>query len=299
MGFKEATLRLPGVRPTLRERLGASLVRAALLVPALSLLLPLLIACLLLIRYSFNGWNPARTMYSAWTFHNYRLVLGDRFYLGVLGNTLKLGAIVTAIALALAYPVAYAIAAARRKQLLILMVVVPLWMDVLIRAYSWIVLLNRKGLVNTLLIRLHLVDTPVHFLATPLAVVLELLHEVLPFMILTLASILQRIDPALREAAMNLGANPLVAFWRVTFPLSLPGLLASTMLTFSLTISAFAGPLILGGGRVPMMSLIINQQMTFGMNWPLGSAEAVTLMILVLMLLYLYSVAMRRLPAAG
>ncbi len=295
----QAALSPPGARSTLPERMRAWLGRAVLLVPALSLLLPLLIACLLLMRYSLNGWDTGRNMYPAWTLRNYSGVLGDPFYRGVLGNTLKLGAIVTGVALVLAYPMSYAIAAARRRQVLLLLVVIPLWMDVLIRAYGWIVLLNRGGLVNTLLLRLHLVEAPVRFLATPLAVVLQLVHEVLPFMILTLTSILQRIDPALREAAMNLGANPLVAFWRVPLPLSLPGILASTILTFSLAISAFAGPLILGGGRVPLMSLIINQQMTFGMNWPLGSAEAVTLMALVLMLFYLYSVAMRRLPAAG
>lgn len=294
----EAILALPGMRPALAERARVGLARAALLVPALSVLLPLLVACGLLIRYSFNGWDPVRTMYPAWTLQNYRSVLGDPFYRGVLVNTVKLGAIVTGVALALAYPTAYAIASARRKQVLLLLVVVPLWMDVLIRAYGWIVLLSRAGLVNSLLLRLQLVEAPVRFLATPLAVVLELLHEVLPFMILTLASILQRIDPALREAAMNLGAGPLTAFWRVTLPLSLPGILASTMLTFSMAISAFAGPLILGGGRVPVMSLMINQQMTYGLNWPLGSADAVTLMVLVLTLLYLYSVAIRRLQTA-
>jgi putative spermidine/putrescine transport system permease protein len=298
MRLSEATLVLPAARSALPERVRTGLVRAGLLAPALSLLLPLLVACGLLVRYSFNGWDPTRTMYAAWTLDNYRAVLGDPFYRGVLWNTLQIGAIVTGAALALAYPVAYAIAAARRRQALVVLVVVPLWMDVLIRAYGWIVLLSRGGLVNTLLLRLQVVEAPVRFLATPLAVVLELLHEVLPFMILTLASILQRIDPALREAAMNLGAGPLAAFWRVTLPLSLPGVLASTMLTFSLAISAFAGPLILGGGRVPVMSLIINQQMTYGLNWPLGSAEAVTLMALVLTLLYLYSLVVRRLPAA-
>jgi len=281
----------------LPERLRVGLARTALLLPAVSLLLPFFAASLLLARYSFNGWDPMRTMFPAWTLRNYVAVLGDPFYLGVLGNTLKLGAIVTGIALLLAYPVAYAIATAQRKQLLVLLAVIPLWMDVLIRTYGWIVLLSHRGLVNTLLVRLHLVDAPVRFLATPLAVVLELLHEVLPFMIVTLASILQRLDPALRDAAMNLGANPFVTFWRITLPLSLPGVLASTMLTFSLAISAFAGPLILGGGRVPVMSLIINEQMTFGMNWPLGSAEAVTLMVLVLTLLYLYTLGMRRLPS--
>jgi len=276
-------------------RLRGAVPQLALLVPALTLLLPFYLACALLLRYSFNGWDATRTMFPAWSLHNYGTVLGDPFYLRVLGNTLRLGAIVTGIALLLAYPLAYVLATAKRKKALVLLIIVPLWMDVLIRSYAWIVLLNGRGLVNTMLLQAHLVDRPIRFLATPTAVVLELLHEVWPFMIVMLASILQRLDMTLWDAAMNLGANPFVAFWRVTFPLSLPAVLASTMLTFSLAISAFAGPLILGGGRFPVMSLIVNEQMTFGMNWPLGSAEAVTLMMLVLMLLYLYSVILRRL----
>jgi putative spermidine/putrescine transport system permease protein len=226
---------------------------------------------------------------------NYATMLSSTFNRNVLANTLLLGAIVTIIGLFLGYPVAYALVSARHRNWLLLLTVVPLWMDVLIRAYGWIVLLSRQGIVNATLIHLGVIDAPMTFIGTRIAVVLDLLHETLPFMIVTLYSVLQRLDPTLGDAAMNLGANRTVTFLSITLPLSLPGILASTVLAFSLAISAFAGPLILGGGKVPMMSLLIFQQMTFGMNWPLGAAEAVTLMVIVLSLLIIYSLIIRRL----
>jgi putative spermidine/putrescine transport system permease protein len=171
-------------------------------------------------------------------------------------------------------------------------------MDVLVRAYGWIVLLNRNGLVNRGLVRTGLVERPISFLGTETAVVLELLHEVLPFMILPLASVLQRIDPTLREGGHGLGAGAATAFWRVTLPLSAPGLLAGTLLTFSLAASAFVAPLILGGGRVPMMSILIQQQMTALLNFPAGSAQAIVLVLLVSLLLIGYGRALRGAPAA-
>jgi putative spermidine/putrescine transport system permease protein len=272
-------------------------VWALLLVPSATLLIPFFASVLLLLRYSFNLWTPEMGMRNSWDLTNYARMLGDAYYLGVLGNTLKLGAIVTAIALVIGYPVAYAITLVRYKHLLLVLVVIPLWMDVLIRAYGWIVILNRFGLVNNLLVGLRVIEEPLTLLGTPVAVVLDLVHETLPFMVVTLFSILQRLDPALREAAMNLGANRIVTFLKVTLPLSLPGMLASTTLTFSLAVSAFAGPLILGSGRVPMMSLLIFQQMTFANNWAFGSAQAVTLMVIVLGMLAIHTAAVRRLPA--
>jgi putative spermidine/putrescine transport system permease protein len=266
-----------------------------MLLPATLLLVPFCAACVVLISYSFDRWSPQTGHIPAWDLMNYATMLGSTFNRNVLANTLLLGAIVTIIGLFLGYPVAYALVSARHRNLLLLLTVIPLWMDVLIRAYGWIVLLSRQGVLNATLIQLGIIDSPMTFTGTRIAVVLDLLHETLPFMIVTLYSVLQRLDPTLRDAAMNLGANRVVTFFSVTLPLSLPGILASTVLAFSLAISAFAGPLILGGGKVPMMSLLIFQQMTFGMNWPLGAAEAVTLMVIVLSLLFIYGFIIRRL----
>ena len=166
--------------------------------------------------------------------------------------------------------------------------------DALVRAYGWIVLLSRSGLVNRALVSVGVVDRPVQFLGSETAVVLELLHEVMPFMILPIAGVLERVDPAVREAAIGLGASKVTAFWRVTVPLSFPGIVGGSLLTFSLSMSAFVAPLVLGGGRIPMMSILIQQQMTMLLNWAAGSAQSITLVVLVSILLLGYARTLRQ-----
>ena len=272
--------------------------RALLLLPAVLITASLLVACLIILRFSFNTWSPASGMVSSWTLANYVAFLSDSFHYRAFLTTLKIGVIVTGTALILGYPVAYLLSISRRKHLILFLIVLPLMMDVLVRAYGWIVLLSRSGLVNRALVWTGVLERPMQFLGTETAVVLELLHEVLPFMILPIAGVLQRIDPALREAAIGLGASRPAAFLRVTLPLSLPGLLAGTLLTFTLTMSAFVAPLVLGGGRVPMMSILIQQQMTMLLNWPAGSAQAIVLVVLVSLLLLGYVRVLRERPAA-
>jgi ABC-type spermidine/putrescine transport system permease subunit I len=271
---------------------------ALLLGPAALITASLLVASLIIVRFSFNTWSAARGMAPAWTLANYVAFASDPFHYKAFLTTLRIGLIVTVTALLLGYPVAYLLAVSRRKHLLLFLIVLPLMMDVLVRAYGWIVLLSRSGLVNRVLVATGMFARPMQFLGTETAVVLELLHEVLPFMILPIAGVLQRIDPALREAAVGLGAAPFTAFLRVTLPLSLPGLLAGTLLTFSLAMSAFVAPLVLGGGRVPMMSILIQQQMTMLLNWPAGAAQAVVLVALVSLLLLGYARVLREGPAA-
>jgi putative spermidine/putrescine transport system permease protein len=271
---------------------------ALLLGPAALITASLLVASLIIVRFSFNTWSAARGMAPAWTLANYVAFASDPFHYKAFLTTLRIGLIVTVTALLLGYPVAYLLAVSRRKHLLLFLIVLPLMMDVLVRAYGWIVLLSRSGLVNRVFVATGMFARPMQFLGTETAVVLELLHEVLPFMILPIAGVLQRIDPALREAAVGLGAAPFTAFLRVTLPLSLPGLLAGTLLTFSLAMSAFVAPLVLGGGRVPMMSILIQQQMTMLLNWPAGAAQAVVLVALVSLLLLGYARVLREGPAA-
>jgi putative spermidine/putrescine transport system permease protein len=270
---------------------------ALLLGPAALITASLLVASLIIVRFSFNTWSAARGMAPAWTLANYVAFASDPFHYKAFLTTLRIGLIVTVTALLLGYPVAYLLAVSRRKHLLLFLIVLPLMMDVLVRAYGWIVLLSRSGLVNRVFVATGMFARPMQFLGTETAVVLELLHEVLPFMILPIAGVLQRIDPALREAAVGLGAAPFTAFLRVTLPLSLPGLLAGTLLTFSLAMSAFVAPLVLGGGRVPMMSILIQQQMTMLLNWPAGAAQAVVLVALVSLLLLGYARVLREGPA--
>ena len=282
--------------PAIRRRRRRWAPRLALFVPAVAVTGSLLIAFLIILRFSFNTWSPATGMATTWTVTNYVAFLSDPFHYKALFITLKISVIVTAIGLVLGYPVAYLLSVSRRKHLILFLIVLPLLMDVLVRAYGWIVLLSRSGLVNRALLQAGLVERPVQFLGTETAVVLELLHEVLPFMILPIAGVLQRIDPALREAAVGLGGSRLTAFFRITLPLSLPGLLAGTLLTFSLSMSAFVAPLVLGGGRVAMMSILIQQQMTMLLNWPAGAAQSIVLVILVSGLLLGYARALRVQP---
>ena len=279
-----------------RRRWARWLAGTLLLSPAVLITGSLLVACLIILRFSFNTWSAASGMASTWTLGNYVAFASDPFHYKALLTTLRIGVIVTATALVLGYPVAYLLSVSRRKHLILFLIVLPLMMDVLVRAYGWIVLLSRSGLVNRVLVGTGLLARPMQFLGTETAVVLELLHEVLPFTILPIAGVLQRIDPALREAAVGLGAGSATAFLRVTLPLSLPGLLAGTLLTFSLAMSAFVAPLVLGGGRVPMMSILIQQQMTLLLNWPAGAAQAIVLVALVSLLLLGYVRVLREEP---
>jgi putative spermidine/putrescine transport system permease protein len=268
-----------------------------LLLPAFAITASLLAACLVILRYSFNAWSPTGGMVTTWTLENYVAFFADPFHYKALLTTLRVSLVTTAFALVLGYPVAYLLSVSRRKHLILFLIILPLLMDVLVRAYGWVVLLSRNGLVNRALLWTHLQERPISFLGTETAVVLELLHEVLPFMVLPIASVLERIDPALREAATGLGAAQGTVFLRITLPLSLPGLLAGTLLTFTLAASAFVAPLVLGGGRVLMMSILIQQQMTALLNWPAGSAQAIVLVLLASLLLVGYGWALRGRPA--
>ncbi|PYM63709.1 MAG: ABC transporter permease [Candidatus Rokuibacteriota bacterium] len=282
-----------------RRRRARWLAATLLLSPAVLITGSLLVACLIILRFSFNTWSTTSGMASTWTLDNYVAFASDPFHYKALLTTLRIGVLVTATALVLGYPVAYLLSVSRHKHLILFLIVLPLMMDVLVRAYGWIVLLSRSGLVNRVLVGTGLLARPMQFLGTETAVVLELLHEVLPFTILPIAGVLQRIDPALREAAVGLGAGSVTTFLRVTLPLSLPGLLAGTLLTFSLAMSAFVAPLVLGGGRVPMMSILIQQQMTLLLNWPAGAAQAIVLVALVSLLLLGYDRVLREAPRAG
>jgi spermidine/putrescine transport system permease protein len=261
----------------------------ALLVPALAFVVFLLMAAVFLLRYSLNSWSPTTGMISAWSIHSYVKFLSHPYFVGALVKSMRLAFLVTVIALAIGYPVAYLMSVSPRyRNLITILVVAPLIMDVVIRAYGWIVLLSNGGLVNVAIRALGLTHEPVKLLYTQWAVVAELLHETLAFMVLPIAAVLQKIDPSLREAGGTLGATRWKTFWLITFPLSLPGVLAGTFLVFALGMSAFVGPLILGGGNVTVMSLVIRDQIGVTLDWPLGSAMSIVLVTLTLVLLIFY-----------
>lgn len=261
----------------------------ALFVPSGFILLSLLATCIILLRISFYSWSAGHPMQPNWTLNAYRALLTDPVVLKAFMTTLRISLIVTAVCLVLGYPVAVGIARAGRwRPFLIFLLITPMLTDVLIRAYGWIVMLGQRGLVNALMTSLGLWERPQQLLYTELSVILELIHELSPFMVLPIASVVERINPALREAAMNLRAGPVRTFLHITLPLSIPGIIAGTFLTFALAMSAFVAPLILGGGNVMTMTVLMRQSMFTTLNWPLGAAQSVALVLLVVAMLAIY-----------
>lgn len=265
---------------------------AWLLLPALLVSLSLFFAILMIARFSLNTWSASTGMVSDWTLANYRTFFADSFNYRILETTFRISLLVTLLALVLGYPLAFLLATTRYKKLVLFIITIPLLMDILVRAYGWVVLLSGNGLVNRTLVATGVLDRPMRFIGTETAVVLELLHEVIPLMVLPIARVLERIDPSVTEAATGLGAGPVSVFFRITLPLSLPGVVAGTLLTFGIAASAFAAPLILGGGRVLMISISITQQMTSLLNWAAGATQAVILLVIVSMLMAGYGRAL-------
>lgn len=273
---------------------GRALALLVLFAPGAVVMASLVVACLVLVRYSFNAWDPAGTMVPAFTLASYERLFTDPVLRMALANTVRISATVTVICLVVAYPVALGIARSRWRNLLVFLVVTPLLTDVLVRTYGWIILLSQNGPINAAMTGLGVWDSPRRLLYRELAVVVELVHELIPFMILPIANVLERLDPALREAAMNLRAGPARTFLHVTLPLSAPGLLAGSLLVFALAMSAFSAPLLLGGGRVTTMTILIQQQMFTTLDWPRGSAQSILLVAVVLLILAGYRTLLRR-----
>ncbi len=216
--------------------------------------------------------------------------LFDGLYLGILWRSVSTALVCTAVCLLLGYPFAYYLARYRPKHrnILLLLVVVPFWTNFLIRTYAWILILRTEGLLNSLLGSVFPNWGPLELLNTPLAVQIGLVYGYLPFMILPLYAALEQLDMSLLEAAQDLGASPRRAFWHVTVPLSLPGILAGSMLVFIPTVGAFLTPDLLGGGKVSYIGNVIERQFKTARDWPFGSALSFMLMGIVLVGTVLY-----------
>lgn len=228
--------------------------------------------------------------YSYLTLENYAKFLFDPFYLSILRRTLELAAIVTGVSLLIAYPVAHYMStlSSRGQALLTLMYLSPWLVSVVIKNYGWSLLLAEKGLVNQVLVASGVLRSPAALMWTEFAVVVGLTHAFLVFMILPIFSSLAALDRRLLLAAQNLGANRVQSFLRVTLPLSLPGVLAGSLMVFTLSTSAFITPSILGGARVKVMAYVAYQEIMGMVNWPFGSTIAFILLIVVSALAFSY-----------
>lgn len=258
----------------------------ALLAPALVVLL--LVFVLPLAFLASNSLHPGGSMGRIgpqWTLANYIRFLGDPFYLGILVDTLAVGLVVVAICAVIGYPVAYFLARthSRWRGALTFAVLAPMLISVVVRNLGWLPVLGDSGLVNWLLLSTGLVSEPVKLVYNLTGVIIGLVHALSPFMIMSLITVIRGIPPELEEASTNLGAGPLETFWRVVLPLSRPGLLAGGLLVFTLSIAAYITPAMMGGKRVLLMAVFIEQQVRSVLNYPFGATASVVLLTVVIL----------------
>ena len=260
----------------------AGLAGPATLYVGIGLLLPLAI----LLRYSLNQFVPGKFMVDALTIENYLKFFTDSYYIAVLLRTVRVALITTVICLLMGFPLAYVLARTqtRFKSLLVMLVVLPLFIGNAVRAAGWMVAFGNKGLVNASLMGLGVIGQPIEIMFTEGAVIIGITAVNLPFMVLTLQSVIEGINRSVEEAAFNLGATPWRMARRVLFPLAMPGMLAGTILTFILAMNAYATPVLLGGPRFQMMGPLVYNQFVQQNNWPFGGAIAFILMIGTLVL---------------
>jgi putative spermidine/putrescine transport system permease protein len=258
-----------------------ALVGPATIFVALSLFAPLAI----LFRYSLNDFDKAKkTMVAALSPANYVQFFTDLYYTSALTTTIEVALLSTAACLVLGFPLAYVVARtqSRFKHVLIIAIVLPLFVGNAVRAAGWMVIFGNKGFVNAGLMGLGLIQKPLEIMFTEKAVIIGIIAVNLPFMVLSLQSVIEGIDRAVEEAAFSLGAPPLTMFRRVLWPLALPGVLAGTILTFILAMNAYATPYLLGGPLFKMMAPLVYNQFTQQTNWPFGGAIAFILMTVTL-----------------
>lgn len=234
----------------------------------------------------------------AWTAAQYAKVATDSYYWEILYETFKIGLWVALVTFVMGYALAYYLTFQLRSRLvrrvIYIVVVTPLFTSVIVRSFAWIVMLGRQGLVNQALQATGIVSSPLSLVYSKAGVIMGLSYVLLPFMVLTVSSILQNLNRSLLEAARDLGASPLVAFLKITFPLSLPGVVAGSLMVFTLTVSAYVTPSVMSGGRFNVMSMLIFQQYMVLFDYNFGAALAILLMVATLVLMGVYVMLLER-----
>ena len=227
--------------------------------------------------------NPVVMPHVAFTARHYQRLIDDSYYLEVIWTTIRIGLWTTLIALLIGYPLAHWMARIKSRTghaLLLMAVLAPMLTGIVVRTFAWMTLLSDKGVINQILLSLGLVTKPLQLMYNEAGIVVGLVHIYVPFMVLTLTGVIGRIDERLEQAAENLGASPLRAFLEVTLPLSLPGILAGSLLVFALAISAYVTPILLGGFQIMTLPILIYQQISANFN--IGFAAALGMVLLVI-----------------
>ncbi len=275
----------------------ASLLSASTLIgPAtVFVVLGLLVPLGILFRYSLNRFEPRRMMVDAFTAENYVKFFADPFYTNIFWTTLRVAGLCTVICLVMGLPLAYVLARTQTKykNLLIMLIVLPLFVGNAVRAAGWMTLFGSKGFLNVTLQNFGLISKPLEIMYTEGAVIAGIIAVNLPYMVLTLQSVIEGINRNVEEAAFSLGAGPMTMFRRVLLPLAMPGILAGTILTFILGMNAYATPVLLGGPKFKMMGPLVFGQFQLN-NWPFGASIAFVLMAATLVLTATANVMVQR-----
>ena len=271
--------------------------RLVIAIPLIWLLIFFLAPFFVVLKISFAEIARARPPYSplfSWedgrllvtlSFYNYKFLLDDSLYIFSYLSSIKIAFVSTIFALLVGYPMAYAIARStdRWRNILLMLVILPFWTSFLLRVYAWIGLLKGNGLINNVLIAIGIIDEPLILLQTDFAVYIGIVYTYLPFMILPLYANLSKLDTSLLEAAQDLGAKPFVTFLTVTLPLSVPGIIAGSMLVFIPAIGEFVIPALLGGPDTLMIGKVLWNEFFSNRDWPVASAVAIAMLILIVL----------------
>jgi spermidine/putrescine transport system permease protein len=235
--------------------------------------------------YSFLTRGDYGGVEQPWTLENFAR-LADPLYLTILWRSIWIAVLSTALCALLGFPLALFISrAGKRKNLYLQLILLPFWTSFLVRTYAWLFILRDTGLINTVLLRLHIIATPFQLLYNDDAVLIGLVYNFLPFFVLPMYATLERLDPALLEASADLGARPWATLWRVILPVSAPGLVAGSVLVFIPCLGAYLTPDLLGGGKSVMLGNLVQNQFTTARDWPFGSAASLVLMLVSALLL--------------
>ncbi len=236
------------------------------------------------------GWAGIKAFFSELDFENFTWLTEDDLYWKSYVSSLWIAAVSTFFTLLIGYPVAYAMSRARPewRPTLMMLIILPFWSSALIRVYAWIGILSGEGYLNQALLALGIVDAPLTILNTQIAVYIGIVYTYLPFMILPIYAALEKMDESLLEAAEDLGCSRISAFWRVTFPLSRPGIVAGCFLVFIPSLGEFVIPSILGGSQTLMIGKVLWEEFFSNRDWPVASAVAVVLLLILVIPIVLF-----------
>lgn len=239
---------------------------------------------------SLFDWAADGSMQIRIFFDNYTYLWEDELYLNTYLTSIKISSISTVLCLLIGYPIAYAIVTSSHtvKHVLLMLVILPFWTSFLLRVYAWMGILADQGLMNDFLIWIGIIDSPIRMLYSQFAVYLGIVYTYLPFMILPLYANMEKLDMTLHEAAADLGARPFKTFVTVTLPLTIPGIIAGSLLVFIPATGEYVIPDLLGGGNVNMIGRLLYNEFNLNRDWPVASAVAIVLLIVLVLPMMMY-----------